>query len=62
MTDPTLDLRLSAIEESLRRLGGELADVRARLETKAAAPDGAAIAQAIDVDILAGRMAEAGAR
>lgn len=61
MPDPALDLRLSAIEESLRRIGGELADVRARLEAKAA-PDGAALAQAIDLDILAGRLAEAGAR
>ncbi|BBK37718.1 hypothetical protein STAQ_27960 [Allostella sp. ATCC 35155] len=61
MTDPALDLRLSAIEESLRRLGGELADVRCQIETKAAA-DGATLAQAIDLDILAGRMAEAGAR
>jgi hypothetical protein len=61
MTDPALDLRLSAIEASLRRIDGELADVRSKIEAKAPA-DGAAIAQAIDIEILHGRMAEAAAR
>lgn len=60
---PAENLRLCALEDGVRRVDRELADVRGAIEgLRRVVPDGRAIAQAIDLDILAGRLAEAGAR
>lgn len=64
MLDPALDLRLSAIEAGQQRFDAELARMRGELEEIKARPgaDGRALAAAVDIDELQGRMAEAAAR